>query len=399
MKLQLKLHRPGCAQGRYSVKAKEYMIAILSWANEKSRLSGWSPFAYVPIDPYGNGIFSFEGDRAIPAEATHVHARCVRADFIGFEELLAKIPEPFAEEPLEQGKQQVKQVGISVLSDMHLASKSWRIRRAFKMTESNVICLVGDSVNDGTAGQFAELIKCLDDAAGGKAVFPVIGNHDILPPPLPLHEDGCRNYSNFQNKLTDRLKGMGVKVDSGRTDLAYAADIAGLDVIGLQCVVSGRKFLFPEGKQVDWLEEHLEQHREAAWHVILCHAPLLAHNPNRNEGTPYLDRNKRLQEIVEEYGKTIFISGHTHISPNVTRGCVEYDSGRNIIYINSGSVVTTSLEREGGIMDPGWADGCVTELRISDTEVEISMRSAADGLRFPRGYYRFRPGRIEKYNW
>lgn len=388
MKLQVRLDCPGCARGRYSVKAKGYMIAILGWADAKGRLSGWSPFAYVPIDPYGNGEFSFEGNRAIPAEATHVHARCIRADFTGFEELLAKIPESFAAEPLERGNQQANQVRISVLSDMHLASKPWRIRRALKMTESNIICLVGDSVNDGTAGQFEELMKCVDAAAGDKAVFPVIGNHDILSPTLSMHEDGRRNYTDFHNKLTDRLKELGMKIESGRTDLAYATDVAGLDIIGLQCVVSGRRFLFPEGNQTDWLEGRLEQHREAAWHIILCHAPLLAHNPNRNEGTPYLDRNKRLQEIVEKYGNIIFISGHTHVSPNVTRGCVEYDTGRNIIYINSGSVVTTSLERECGLMDPGWADGCVTELRISDTEVEISMRSVEDGLRFPRGYYR-----------
>lgn len=386
MKLQIKLQRPGYAQGRYSVKAKGCIIAILSWANAEGRLSGWSPFAYVPIDPYGNGIFSFDGNRAIPTGVTHVHTRCIKADFNHSEEMLTEIPEQFVIEYIEPENQ----AGISVLSDMHLTAKPWRIRQALKIAESNHICLIGDSTNDGTVSQFEELMKCVEVAAEGKAVFPVVGNHDILRPSLSANDDGCRNYSEFHNKLIARLGRMGVKTDSGRADLAYAAEVDGLDMIGLQCVVSGRKFLFPEGKQLDWLEEHLENHSDVVWHIILCHAPLLAHNPNRNEGTPYLDKNKRLQNIVEKYGKTIFISGHTHVSPNVMYGCVEYNPRQNIIYLNSGSVVATSPERECGLMDPRWSDGCVTELRISDKEVEISMRSVFDGLRFSRGYYRFR---------
>lgn len=386
MKLQVRLHRRGCAQGSYLVKAKGYIIAVLSWANADGRLSGWSPFAYVPIDPYGNGMFSFEGSRAIPAEATHVHARCILADFTHSEEMMTEIPKQFAAEPLEWKNY----TGISVLSDMHFVSKQWRIRQALKMTESDIVCIAGDLVNDGTAGQFAELIKCIEDEAGNKAVFPVIGNHDILYSLDSMHGDGSKNYVDFHKKQMERLKKQGVKLKYWQGGPAYAADIGGLDIIGLQCVISGRKFLFPEGKQLDWLEEHLAYHKDAAWHFILCHAPLLAHNPNRNEGTPYLDQNSRLQDIVERTGNIIFVSGHTHVSPNVMHGCAEYDYERKIIYLNSGSVVTTSLERESGLMDPGWADGCVTEIRVSEAAVEISMRSVIDGFRFPRGYYLFR---------
>ncbi len=244
MKLQMRLHRAGCAQGRYVVKAKGCIMAVLSWADTCGRMPGWSPFAYVPVDPYGNGVFSFGGDRGIPEGATHVH------------------------------------------------------------------------------------------------------------------------------------------------DMAYAADLDNIDIIGMQCVISGKKFLFPEGQQLDWLEKHLEIRKDAAWHLILCHAPLLAHNPNRNEGTPYLDRNKRLQNIIDTTGNIIFVSGHTHISPNVAGGCVEYIPERNIIYLNSGSIVKTSMGTECGLMDLGWADGCITRIRISNTEIEICMRSVVDGLWFPRGYYR-----------
>lgn len=385
MKLEIRLYRAGSAQGRYVVKAKGSIIAILSWADTCGRLSGWSPFAYVPVDPYGNGLFCFKGNRGIPAGATHVHMRCVASDFSRSEEMLTEIPKQFIPLPAEEKNWEE----FTVLSDMHLVSKTWRIRRALQMAECDAVFLVGDLVNDGTTEQFSELIKCIDDAAGEKAVFPVIGNHDIIHPAYSGNESGIRNYAAFHDFMMDKLRQRGIRLDSNRDDMAYAAALGNIDVIGIQCVISGRKFLFPEGRQLDWLEKQLEIRKDAAWRLILCHAPLLAHNPNRNEGNPYLDRNRRLQEIIEHSGNIIFVSGHTHISPNVEGGCVEYDSERNIIYLNGGSVVTTSMGNESGLMDPGWADGCVSRIRISDTEIEIGMRSVTDGSWFPRGYYRF----------
>lgn len=385
MKLQIRLHRAGCADGVYMVKAKGYIVAILSWADLCGKMPGWSPFAYVPVNPYGNGLFCFKGDRGIPVGATHVHMRCITADFTCSEDILAEIPEQFA--PTSTNGKNWKK--FTVLSDMHLASKPGRIRRAFQMAEGDAIFLVGDSVNDGTAEQFSELINCIDGVAGEKAVFPVIGNHDILHSIYSQNASGILNYAAFHDKMMDRLRMRGIRLGSNRDDMAYAADLGNIDIIGIQCVISGRKFLFPEGRQLDWLEKHLESRKEAAWHLILCHAPLLTHNPNRNEGNPYLDRNGRLQEIIDNSGNIIFVSGHTHISPNVTGGCVEHNPDRNIFYLNSGSIVTTSMGTEDELMDPGWADGCITRIRISNTEVEICMRSVVDGSWFSRGYYRF----------
>src|SRR5699024_12624385 len=99
MKLEIRLYRAGSAQGRYVVKAKGSIIAILSWADTCGRLSGWSPFAYVPVDPYGNGLFCFKGNRGIPAGATHVHMRCVASDFSRSEEMLTEIPKQFSPLP------------------------------------------------------------------------------------------------------------------------------------------------------------------------------------------------------------------------------------------------------------------------------------------------------------
>ena len=95
MKLETKLIWSGCAQGKYIVKAKGFILAILSWGREDKPLADWGPFAYVPVDPARNGMFCFQGQRGIPREATHVWARCYTADFAGFEDVSVKIPEKF----------------------------------------------------------------------------------------------------------------------------------------------------------------------------------------------------------------------------------------------------------------------------------------------------------------
>ena len=148
------------------------------------------------------------------------------------------------------------------------------------------------------------------------------------------------------------------------------------------------KFLFSARTQVDWLEEHLAS-TTASWHIILCHAPLLKHNPNRNEGVPCLDQDKRIQEILNRNKRIIMINGHTHVSPNVLSGNSEYDEMHQNIYLDSASVVATDTSKEGGLMAPDWKDGCITEMSVSEDEVEICMRSIDSGISFSRGYYRF----------
>ena len=160
-------------------------------------------------------------------------------------------------------------------------------------------------------------------------------------------------------------------------------------MIGLQSVISGRKFLFPEGRQFLWLENHLKTNSNFSWHLILCHAPLLAHNPNRSVGNPYLSKNKLLQESLDHYGQIIFLSGHTHVSPNMLKGNGEFDNVHKNIYLDCGSVVATDTSGDEGLMSLDWNDGCVTELSITENEVEICMSSIKTGIKFPRGYYHF----------
>ena len=387
IKLHTSLIWPGCAQGKYIVKAKGCMLAVLSWGTAVEPLNGWGPFAYVPVDPAGNGMFSFSGRRGIPREATHVWARCYTAGFDFYEDISVALPAKYLYATEEQGETH----RFSVLTDLHLASKPWKIKQALRSTESDIVFLLGDSTNDGLPEQFAGFRACIEETVPEKTIFPVTGNHDVLHASRGDNSDVCRNYADFQKCLLVKAEEAGHSISYDPDGRAYAVRVGNLDVIGLQCVTTGRKFLFPEGKQIDWLEEHLAT-TEAAWRIILCHAPLLAHNPNRNAGAPYLDKNKRLQEIVDRNGRIIFLSGHTHVSPNVLTGNGEYDAEHQNIYLDCGSVVATDTSGETGLMSPDWKDGCRTDLAIAKDTVEISMSSIESGIRFPRGYYRFSVG-------
>ena len=103
----------------------------------------------------------------------------------------------------------------------------------------------------------------------------------------------------------------------------------------------------------------------------------------------YLDKNKRIQEIVDRYGGIIFLSGHTHASPNVLIGNGEFDEEHQNIYLDCGSVVATDTTGESGIMSTDWKDGVKTEMTVSKDTVGICMSSIDSGMKFPRGYYRF----------
>ena len=384
IKLQISLIWPGCAQGKYTVKAKGCMLAVLRWGDAATPLANWGPFAYVPVDPAGNGTFSFPGRRGIPREATHVWARCYAAGFGSFEDVSSQIPEKY----LSEAEDQNEICRFSVLTDMHLASKPWKIKQALRSTQNDTVFLLGDSTNDGLPEQFEAFGTCIGETVPDKTIFPVIGNHDVLHASRGDDSDGCRHYADFQRSLLAKAEAAGHTVSYDPNGRAYAVRIGDLDVIGLQCAATGRKFLFPQGRQIDWLEEHLSC-TEANWHIILCHAPLLAHNPNRNTGAPYLDKNKRLQEIVDRNGRIIFLSGHTHVSPNMLTGNGKIDAMHRNIYLDCGSVVATDTSGEMGLMAPDWKDGCKTELTITNNTVEIQMSSVVSGSQFPRGCYRF----------
>ena len=380
--LKIRLIWPGCAQGKYILRARGCILAVLFWGDRKGPLQGWGPLSYVPVDPAGNGTFFFPGRRAIPREATHVWARCYAGDFASYEDTSEEIPTAYRPEA-EAGQDALR---FSVLTDLHLSTKPARIRQALTATKSDVVLLLGDLTNDGLPEQFAQFRACMEETVPEKLLLSVPGNHDVLHASREGGEEGCRNYDGFQRDLLRKAEERGYRFSyEGRS---YAVQIRDLDVIGLSCVTTGRKFLFPEGSAIDWLEEHLAS-TPASWHLILCHAPLLAHNPNRTIGSPYLDKNKRLQELIDQNGRIIFLSGHTHVSPNLLRGNVEYDKEHGNLYLDAGSVVATDTSGEEGLLSPDWKDGCVTELSIGRDTAEICISSIESGRRYPRGHYRF----------
>ena len=107
---------------------------------------------------------------------------------------------------------------------------------------------------------------------------------------------------------------------------AYVVRLGETELIGLSEMTHWRKFISNGGAQISWLENYLAE-SGAGWHAIMCHAPLRLHNSQRTEqsDSPYLRMDKMLQEVLDRYGNVIFLTGHTHLSPNISRGCVEYD--------------------------------------------------------------------------
>ena len=113
-----------------------------------------------------------------------------------------------------------------------------------------------------------------------------------------------------------------------------------MDLIGLNPVYCQKQFFFPDkGRQLDFLQEHLRK-SSCDCHIVMCHPPLIAHNPQRKRNMPsYIaaQQDRRFQEILDENGNVILISGHTHVVPTV-----EFEDTCNNLYINAGSICPTT---------------------------------------------------------
>lgn len=382
MKLQAKFKRAGYADCDIRIRAKGAFLAMVYWATETGPLEGWSPFAAVPIAPTGEGAYRLEGHRAIPPEATHLYARSITPDFSTTEEAFVEIPETCK----PQTKPLQLQAAFSVMSDLHLANRQfYKIGRALSQAACQTLLIAGDLTNDGFTEQFDRLKDQIESTVPDRQIFSVAGNHDFLfasDSEAPKQDNG---YHTFQEYLLQRAATHGAQIEWDKSG-AYAVNVNGVDVIGLQCVTHSRRFVFPEGAQLKWLDKHLD--KSNGWHIVMCHAPLLAHNPQRTEGAAYLSRDEELQRIIDTHRKVIFISGHTHVSPNGKRGCVEYVPEVQSLYLNTGSVVPTQLSGEP-LMPADWKDGVVMELSIYDMMLEVKTKSAQTGIYYPRGYYRF----------
>lgn len=394
LSVSVKLQTPGLADGIYKVKKKGALAASLYWADQDGALKDWSSIACIPISPYGQGEFRFTGGRAVPPEATHVLARVIMPDFGQCEEYMTPVPADFCTRAISGG------VKMCAMSDLHLSDRDGRIRRALHWAEgADALLLAGDLVNDGLPGQFKRMYRCLEEELPGTPVFAVGGNHDQPFLPLPHGGGELSSFPLFREALRKRSEAMGIcwEVDDSG---AYSVKFKGLEVIGLEAVTHGRRFTFPEDRQLHFLERRLEERRLVErrleesggdWRIVICHAPLLAHNPQRKPGersTPYMGGDGRLQKILDGHRNIIFLSGHTHFSPNVLEGCVEYDKEGKRIYINDGSVCPTQFRQEEPMVPAEWVSGMFVEIRVDGQEVELLSRGAGSGMKYPRGYYR-----------
>ncbi len=380
IRLRVEWTRPGGADGLYTVRAPGALMAGLWWADDAGPLPDWTAFAFLPIDPSGRGAFRYTGGRAVPREATHVFVRAVSPDMVTAGEALVPLGDRQPAPPMEDA------VRLGFVTDLHLGGRPWQAGRALAMAGAGraVLC-AGDMVNDGTPEQFALLRQLIEDRLPPETpMLAVAGNHDFSVRP-----DAGESFYALQERLLDRAERLGLAVERD-TSGAWAARLGDMDVIGLNAARPGRKLAFQRQGQLPWLDRHLTE-TAAAWHVVLCHAPLLAHNPQRRRAgdMPYFSRDGQLQRILEAHRNILFLSGHTHISMNCPAGCVETDRERSILYINGGSVRATALKPEEPLRPKEWTEGNMLWLDLAPGRAEITAVSLVSGKRVARGYYRF----------
>lgn len=268
-------------------------------------------------------------------------------------------------------------VKIVAMSDLHLSKKPWQVRKAFTMAKNaDLVLLAGDLTNDGTPEQMALMHQCIAEVLPDTPVLAVAGNHDYPHQPSPMIREGICDYEALQDWLLNRQPHPYILDDSG----AWVVRIGEIEIIGLNCVWHWRRFKFKDGAQLKWLEHHLAN-SDATWHIVLCHAPLLAHNPKRSDTKPYLSRDDHLQRIIDAHKSIIFISGHTHVSMESPTDCVEHDKARNNIYINDGSIRPTTLLTAEGLPEAEPAEGNVVELLIENDRIKINFVSTKTGQR------------------
>lgn len=383
MKLLIKLDTPEFADGQYQIRAKGCIMVSLHWANWSGILQDWTAFAYLPVSPAGVASFRYQGNRAIPAEATHVTAKGISADYETTDECSVELP---GRKKFETEKCLVR---AAVMSDLHITKKAGRLMRALdivKERKPDILLLSGDLVNDGVPEQFTLVQKSIAELDVKIPVFCCAGNHDYpydQASPVPY------GYYNFCSWLREWNKECGIEVQEHENG-AFSLQFGEIDFVALNAVTYGRNISFSEGAQITWLFEHLE-HSHAKWHIVLCHAPLAGHNPQRRNGfeMPYFAKDSQLQNVIDANRNVIFISGHTHVSPNILWGCTEYDREKNNLYLNAGSICPTTLKDAEPLMPTEWADGNVTELSVGNHQVEVKGFLLRSNKKISRSYYKW----------
>ncbi len=230
---------------------------------------------------------------------------------------------------------------VAVMSDIHLSRRGGRLVRALsRLGTPNILLLAGDVVNDGTAEQFALAREAFSALPGEVCVFAVSGNHDI-----PGNDSSA--FRDFQSFLLERSRGR-FDVEQDPSGAFYVRLGESVDLTGLDPLYSQKLFRFPEkGLQLAFLERKLEE-SGCANHIVLCHPPLAAHNPQGSR--PYFPREQeeRLQRLLDAHPRVLALSGHTHLLPEV-----EPEDAFGNLYVNDGAVCPTVSRSAPGESFPG----------------------------------------------
>lgn len=232
-------------------------------------------------------------------------------------------------------------IKFGLFSDIHLSGKKTRLIRALNaLRDVDVLLIAGDIANGGSEGQFALAREAFAEYPDSIPVFTVSGNHDIPG------NDGTA-FRSFERDMLRRSRGRW-DVQSDASGAFYVRLDDRLDLIGLNPLYYQKLFHFPDrGAQLSFFEERLSE-SPCANHIVLCHPPLSAHNPQK--GRPYLpaEQDARLQRAVDGHPHILFLSGHTHLYPEI-----ESEDECGNIYINDGSVCPTQLKASKGAAFPG----------------------------------------------
>ena len=370
------------SDGIFRIKAAGGVMTSLWWGNEIGVLNDWTALAYIPLSPIGEGVFFYPGQRAVPPEADRVIARVIGNDGKSLSEISDPFPEKFSTSQFNSD------IRLYLASDLHYNVKRNYLINAFRYADGcDAILLSGDLTNDGTSEQLRLFYNLIKSNLDKTPIFAVAGNHDFPICPENITADSFGWY-NFQNRVLDGVEALGIKTERSESG-AYSAQLKDIEIIGLDCVTDYRKFRFPDG-QIEWLENHLKTNTRLKRHIILCHAPLIGHNPQRKpDRQPYLNKDIKLQNILNRHENIVFVSGHTHFSPNDYNGCVDFDRERNILYINDGSVCPTTSKWQETLVPSEWCSGTVSILSISEDGAEIVSVALRTGKKISRGYYRF----------
>lgn len=254
------------------------------------------------------------------------------------------------------------QMKIGVISDIHLYRKTERFvcaLNAFKAVD--VLLIAGDIADRAQKEQYELAYRCIKNHLGAVPVYCVSGNHDN-----PARDDA--DYREFEAKINPEAAY--IQDDSGAFYRQLSQD---MDLMGLNPVYHQKQFFFTDkGKQLDFLKGKLEK-SAARCHIVLCHPPLIAHNPQRKPGmAPYIvrEQNDRLQSILDDNRNVIFISGHTHVHPTV-----EWEEERRNLYINDGSICPTSAAGKEDRLQ----QGNVTLLNIEEGTASVLIQGIHTG--------------------